>query len=165
MSGKDADMITHSAEKAREWVNDLAAELGSPGDQRYALRVLRSFLHALRDRLPVEEAAHFSAQLPEFVRGVFFEGWRPSVTPARYHDLDTFLEHVARAGSLAGETEAAFGAEATARLLAHRLGGGELDKIRGVLPHEIAEFLEPGRLLAAREARNRVAEEVHDVRT
>ncbi|MFI8891646.1 DUF2267 domain-containing protein [Streptomyces paradoxus] len=34
-------------------------------------------LHPLRDRLPVETAVQFGAQLPTLVRGVYYDGWRP----------------------------------------------------------------------------------------
>lgn len=143
MSATELALFDSSNQKARQWVLELAAELGRPEDQQYAFRVLRGFLHTLRDRLPVEEAAHLAAQLPELIRGVYYEGWRPSSTPQRYHDLDTFLERVAAQGFLAGETEAAYGAEAAVLLLARHIGVHEVGKVRKVLPRDIADFLEP----------------------
>lgn len=144
MSTTEVPLIDESSQKTRRWLEELAEELGRPGDQRYALRVLRGFLHTLRDRLPVPETAHLSAQLPEFLRGVFYEGWRPATLPQRYHDLDTFLEKVADDGQLAGETEAAYAAEAAARVLRRHVGAGELNKVRAVLPHEIVVLLGGG---------------------
>lgn len=141
MSTTDVTLIEESAQKTRRWLDELAEELGRPADQRYALRVLRGFLHTLRDRLPVPETAHLGAQMPEFLRGLFYEGWRPTTQPLRYHDLATFLDKVAEHGQLAGETEAAYGAEAAARVLRRHIGAGELDKIRAVLPHEIVALL------------------------
>lgn len=142
MSTTAVTLIEESAQKSRLWLDELAEELGRPEDQKYALRVLRGFLHTLRDRLPVPETAHLSAQLPEFLRGVFYEGWRPTTVPLRYHDRDTFLEKVAEAGQLAGETEAAYAVEATVRVLRRHVGKGELDKVRSVLPHQIVAVLE-----------------------
>ncbi len=141
MTATEAVPLSRSVEKTRQWIDDLARLLGRPTDQKYALRVLRGFLHTLRDRLPVEETAQLAAQLPELLRGIYFEGWRPSATPQRYHDLRTFLERIAAQAGLAGETEASYGATAAARVLRDRLGEVELDKVRGVLPHEIAAFL------------------------
>src|SRR5262245_31650581 len=46
---------------------------------------LRAVLHALRDRLTVQEAAHFAAQLPMLVRGVYYHSWDPSVGRVKMH--------------------------------------------------------------------------------
>ncbi len=142
MSATDVTLIEESAKKTRLWLDELAEELGRPGDQRYAMRALRGFLHTLRDRLPVPETAHLGAQLPELLRGVYYEGWRPATQPHLYHDLDTFLAKVATAGQLAGETEASYATEATARVLRRHVGEGELGKVRAVLPHQLAAMLE-----------------------
>lgn len=141
MSATQVPLIEQSAQKTRLWLGDLAGELGRPEDLDYALRVLRGFLHTLRDRLPVAEAAHLAAQLPEFLRGVFYEGWRPSRTPRDYRDLDTFLAVLARDGRLGGETEAAYAAEAVVRVMRGHLGAGELAKTATVLPTGVARFL------------------------
>lgn len=143
VSTTEVTLIEQSAQKTRMWLDDLALELGRPGDQRYALRALRGFLHTLRDRLPVPETAHLGAQLPEFLRGVFYEGWRPTEAPQRYHDLDTFLTRLAAAGRLAGETEASYAAEAAARVLRRHLDPGALGKVGAVLPRDIAALLTP----------------------
>ena len=142
MSTTDVTLFEESAQKTRLWLEELAEELGRPGDQRYAMGVLRGFLHTLRDRLPVPETAHLAAQLPELLRGVFYEGWRPTTLPHRYHDLDTFLVRVADQGQLAGETEAAYAAEAAARVMRRHVGAGEMNKVRAVLPHDIVVLLD-----------------------
>ena len=142
MSTTEVTLLEESAQKSRLWLEELAQELGLPGDQRYAMRVLRGFLHTLRDRLPVAETAHLAAQLPELLRGVFYEGWRPTTLPQRYHDLDTFLVRVADKGQLAGETEAAYATEAAARVLRRHVGAGEVNKVRAVLPRDIVAMLD-----------------------
>ena len=76
MTTMHLDVIDRSVEKTHIWLNDLAEELASE-DGHHAYRVLRAFLHALRDHLSVNEAAALAAQLPIFVRGVFYEGWDP----------------------------------------------------------------------------------------
>jgi uncharacterized protein (DUF2267 family) len=82
----------------------VAAEL-STEDSHHAYRVLRSFLHALRDQLTVDEAAKLAAQLPIFVRGVFYEGWDPSRTPEHARDIESFLTRIAGEAGLAGGRE------------------------------------------------------------
>jgi len=61
-------------------------------DKRYAYRALRAVMHAIRDRLTVDETAQLAAQLPELIRGIYYEGWDPSRTPASYHDSKSFLD-------------------------------------------------------------------------
>ena len=43
-------------------------------DKHRAYHGLRAVLHALRDRLPVDQAAALGAQLPMLVRGFYYEG-------------------------------------------------------------------------------------------
>ncbi|MCD6727571.1 MAG: DUF2267 domain-containing protein [Solirubrobacteraceae bacterium] len=130
------DILDRSVEKAYVWVNDLAAELGTT-DRHEAYRVLRAFLHALRDRLPVTEAAQLSAQLPLLIRGIFFEGWQPSRTPLHYRDPRELLERVAGEGRLHGDTEASFAVAAAARVLARHVTKGEIDDVLRTLPDEL----------------------------
>ena len=67
----------------KTWLAEIAGEFGIE-DRRLACRVLRAWLHALRDRLPVTIAANFAAQLPELLRGVFYDGWSPSRVPIKF---------------------------------------------------------------------------------
>jgi len=134
------DIIDRSVEKAHIWINDLAAELGTE-DGQHAYRVLRAFLHALRDHLSVDETAALAAQLPIFVRGVFYEGWDPSGTPVHARDLDSFLARIAREARLAGETEASFASLAANRVLDRRVSGGEARSVLRMLPGHLREFL------------------------
>lgn len=145
MTATDVPAVERSAEITDAWLDDLAAELGRPFDRRYAFRVLRSFLHVLRDRMPVNETAQLAAQLPELLRGVYYENWRPSSTPQRY-DLEGFLDRMAEQALLSRESEAATAVQASARVLARRVAAGELDKVRTVLPHDISDFLSPASL-------------------
>ena len=83
MSFTGVSSLDRSIDKANMWLADIDAAFGTE-DRRLAYRVLRAWLHSLRDRLSVEVAAHFAAQLPELLRGVFFDGWNPSRVPQKY---------------------------------------------------------------------------------
>jgi uncharacterized protein (DUF2267 family) len=133
-------VIDRSIEKTHIWINDLAEELGTD-DGHHAYRVLRAFLHALRDHLPVNEAAQLAAQLPIFVRGVFYEGWDPSRTPEHARDLDSFLQRIASEAALSGETEASFCAVAASRVLRRHVSAGEGESVLHALPHHLRELL------------------------
>ena len=91
-------------------------------------------LHALRDRLTVDVAAKLAAQLPTFIRGVYYEDWDPSRTPLPIHDVDAFLDRVAREARMAGETEASLAVTAVARVLRHHGSPGEIDEPLVVSP-------------------------------
>jgi uncharacterized protein (DUF2267 family) len=134
------DIIDRSVEKAHIWLNDLAEELGTE-DRQHAYRVLRAFLHALREHLAVDEAAQLSAQLPIFVRGVFYEGWDPSRTPEHARDLDSFLHRIATEAQLAGETEASLAATAANRVLDRHVSAGEARSVLHALPAHLRELL------------------------
>lgn len=79
---------------AEEWLASVAREFATD-DQRFAYRAVRAWLHGLLDELPVEVCAHFAAQLPEVLRGVYCEGWDPSQVPVE-HDLDAYVRRFAR---------------------------------------------------------------------
>jgi uncharacterized protein (DUF2267 family) len=68
MSLTGAGSLDRSIQKARAWLADLEEEFGTH-DRRLGYRVTRAWRHILRDRLTVEVAAHFAAQLPELLRG------------------------------------------------------------------------------------------------
>ena len=140
MTVAHVEIIDRSVEKAHIWLNDLARELGTE-DRQHAYRVLRAFLHALRDHLSVDETAQLAAQLPIFVRGVFYEGWDPSRTPEHDRDLDSFLARIAAEALLAGETEASIAASAASRVLQSHISAGESTSVLHALPEHIRGLL------------------------
>ena len=103
--------------------------------------MLRAFLHSLRDHISVNEAAKLAAQLPVFVRGVFYEGWDPSRTEIHVRDVDTFLRRIADEALLAGETEASFAAAAANRVISRHISLGEAESVLHVLPGHLRDLL------------------------
>jgi uncharacterized protein (DUF2267 family) len=134
------EVIERNVEKTNAWLKDLAAELGTD-DRHYAYRVLRAFFHVLRDRLTVNESAQLAAQLPELLRGVYYEGWRPSDTPAGYRHADEFEARIAREAKLGGSTEASFAVTAAMTVLRGHVSGGEIADVLSVLPADISVLL------------------------
>jgi uncharacterized protein (DUF2267 family) len=49
-----------------------------------AYQALRGTLHALRDRLPKEEAVQLAAQLPLLIKGMYYDGWTLRDKPEKF---------------------------------------------------------------------------------
>jgi uncharacterized protein (DUF2267 family) len=80
------------------WLKEVEAEMQCRRNRSRAYHAMRAVLHALRDRLPVAEAANFGAQLPLLLRGVYYDGWRPDSHAARKpRNKAQFMEQVASA--------------------------------------------------------------------
>jgi uncharacterized protein (DUF2267 family) len=109
---------------AHIWLATVAQELGTE-DRRRAERVLRTWLHLVRDQLPVNSAAHFGAQLPEFLRGVYYEDWSPGHSPGRC-PVNESIDDFANAANLR-EDEALPAMAAVTSALRERCSPGQLD--------------------------------------
>lgn len=125
--------------KTHRWLDDLGTSLGWH-DRERCYHALKAVLHALRDRLPVGEAADLGAELPMLVRGFYYEGWRPASKPRKYRDKDHFLEQVRRDAPWLGDADVEGVVTAVFALLKSEIGGGEPDQVRRLLPAEIREL-------------------------
>ena len=65
MSTNGLPVFDKTLQTTHIWLDEIMARLGP--DRQVAWKVLSTVLHKLRDRLPVEAAAHFGAQLPLLV--------------------------------------------------------------------------------------------------
>lgn len=119
-------------------LNDIGDEMGDPRPS-VAYHALRGVLFALRDRLPMSEAVQFAAQLPMLVRGIFFEGYRPTGKPDKF-DKDTFLARVSEELRMGGGANAADAARAVFAVLQRRVDRGEIDDVRNSLPGDIRKL-------------------------
>jgi uncharacterized protein (DUF2267 family) len=140
MTVASAHSIERTVHKTNEWLKDLEAELGVE-DRDEAWRVLRGYLHVLRDRLTIDEGAQLAAQLPQLVRGVFYEGFDPGRQPEKVRHADEFLARFAEAAELPDAGEAARAAVACTHVIAKHIADGELDDVLAQLPPEIRSVL------------------------
>lgn len=129
------DIFDTTVQKTYDWLNELGGILGT-GNRRLLYRALRSTLHALRDRLPVEEVAQLGAQLPMLIRGLYYEGWNPTGKPLRMRHKVEFLEPIA--GALANDPlDAEEAARGVFQMVANRITAGEMEDVKHILPSEI----------------------------
>ena len=131
--------LDKSSQKTNIWVRDALIQLDWTDSQRgYA--ALRAVLHALRDRLPVAEIVQLGAQLPTFIRGVYYEGWNPAHTPVKNRKKEAFLDQILSVFTRRADVEAEQVARAIIRVLLYHVSKGEMDQIRNALPHEIRQY-------------------------
>src|ERR1700733_9967758 len=107
-------------------MKEIAQSLGP--DHRAAYHAMRAVLHALRDRLTVDEAAHFGDELPMLVRGIYFDGLHSAGKPDRARSREEFLQRSNDRLHIAS-----FGPEDVARavfkVLVHHLAPGEIRRV------------------------------------
>jgi uncharacterized protein (DUF2267 family) len=118
------------------WLQDLMDRLGWP-DRHRAYLALRAVLHALRDRLTVEEAADLAAQLPMLVRGFYYEGWHPHGKPLKQRKKEEFLAHVAQAFHDGPCVDPERLTRAVFQVLAEHVTAGEIEDVKSSLPADI----------------------------
>ena len=118
------------------WLHELAGRLGSQDMQR-AYHALTAVLHALRDRLPVDQAVALGAQLPMLVRGFYYEGYHPHDKPIKERKKEEFLAHIASAFRDDPEMDAEKIARAAFEVIAKHVSPGEVKHVKVTLPEEI----------------------------
>lgn len=144
-----------SLQTTREWVEELMQSLKTK-DEALACRALRVTLQELRDHLGPQEAAHFASQLPLLIRGVFYEGWRPTGKPVKRRSKDEFVENVGRAFDEIYQLEEV---EELVRdvleFLSRRISAGEIRDVVLSLPKELRDLwpFEGDRRMAMMESR------------
>ena len=135
MSATGLEVFDKTLHTTNVWLHEINDELGP--DRQIAWKVLSVVLHKLRDRLPVELAAHLGSQLPLLVRGVYYDQYQPSKQPTECKNLDEFTEEVAEWLSDIRPTDPKLAIDAVFRVLSHHLPPGQIAKVRGALPQSL----------------------------
>lgn len=139
MSATGLEVFDTTLQKTNQWLRELMQHLAW-ADRHQAYLALRATLHALRDRLNVDEAAELGAQLPMLIRGLYYEGWDPSHKPKKSRSRREFLMDVEK--QFTGDTLVATEAIALAvfKVLETHVSHGEIADVRHVLPARIREL-------------------------
>jgi uncharacterized protein (DUF2267 family) len=122
MSATGLEVFDTTVQKNNTWLKDLMEV--TDGDRPKACQALRAVLHALHDRLTVEEAAEFAAQLPMLIRGIYYEGRDPTGKPVKERKREQFLARIRRHIKSDGDANAEVLARAVFSLLAKHITGG-----------------------------------------
>lgn len=126
-------------QKTNEILDEIEGELNWLDRKHHAYSLLRAVLHSLRDRLTVDEAADFGAQLPMLVRGFYYEGWRPSLLPIKM-GKDDFLDRVKNQINFQDETDMEKLVKIVLKVLEKHISSGEIGDLRSVLPKKISDL-------------------------
>jgi uncharacterized protein (DUF2267 family) len=133
------DTFDKTVQESNLWLKDLTERLNT-FDRHHAYSTLRAVLHALRDRIGPENAAHLGAQLPMLLRGLFYEGWDPTGKPSKERHEAAFLAHIARELPRADESEVEEGTRAVFDVLSKHIDRGAAVKLAGMFPQELRKF-------------------------
>lgn len=139
MASTGVDAFDTTMNKTNIWLKEIGDEMGWD-DRHLAYLALRGVLVAIRDRLTVDEAAQFGAQLPLLIRGMYYDGWRPSAMPVKY-DLEGFLFRIKEQFVRAADVNPEQVARAVFRVISRRTAQGEIEDVEGIMPADIREFL------------------------
>ena len=129
----------HATEKAEVWIKEMMHELGTD-DPRRAYHALSAALHALRDRLSVNEAAQLAAQLPLLVRGLLYEGWHPASTPVHMRRPEELLLLVDQKAGDGHSIDPERALAAAFEVLRRHVSAGELQSLANVLPPSLVDL-------------------------
>src|SRR5687767_9763246 len=135
MSATGLDVFDKTLQTTNIWLNEINERLGP--DRQVAWKVLSTVLHKLRDRLPVEAAAHLGAQLPLLVRGAYYDQFEPARQPRECRSREEF---VAEVGEWLQDTRPVDPEEAIAAVFAvltRHIDAGQMAKTLGILPEPI----------------------------
>ncbi|WOH47896.1 DUF2267 domain-containing protein [Bradyrhizobium sp. sBnM-33] len=141
MSATGLEVFDRTLQITNTWLDEVMATL--PRDRKLAWHILGSVLRTIRDRVPVNLAAHLGAQLPLLVRGTYYDQWRPSEAPKAWRSADEFLSIISEELSSQKPVDAKDAAQAVFRVLNHHVDPNQVEKVRHALPEDV-QALWPG---------------------
>jgi uncharacterized protein (DUF2267 family) len=143
MSASGLEVFDKTLQTTHIWLNEISDEIGP--DKHLAWHVLGVVLRTLRDRLPVDHAAHLGAELPLLVRGAYYDQYRPATQPAVTRSQDEFLQRVAAGLADVRPVDPALAVRAVFGALSRHIPAGQIAKTSQALPEQIRRLWPDGR--------------------
>lgn len=128
--------FSSTLQRTQAWMKDMMAAL-EVDDPHKAYRAMRASLHAIRDRIPTDEALHLGSQLPLPVLGVYFDGYRAADAPDPTRHERDFLERVRGEIAPAGDLDPRQAVEATLKTLRIHTSEGQFEQVRELFHKEL----------------------------
>lgn len=149
MAATGLDVFDRTLQKTNLMLGEIEKEFGWEERRHQSYAAFRTVLHALRDRLTVQESADFAAQLPLLVKGVFYEGWNPSKVPIKMKN-DEFYDRVQSEWQWSVDGNIRDVVQAVLRALCKNVSDGEMDDIAQILPRHLETLLHESQKAPAR---------------
>jgi uncharacterized protein (DUF2267 family) len=140
MSTNGLDVFDKTLQTTHIWLDEIEGDAGP--DRRVAWKVLGAVLHALRDRLSVELAAHLGSQLPLLVRGLYYDQYQPARQPVSDGSFGHFVAEVAGALAEVRPIDPRMAMAAVFGLLSRHISTGQIAKVQDALTAPLREFWE-----------------------
>lgn len=135
MSATGLDVFDRTIHLTNAWLDEMMETL--PRDKQLAWHVLGAVLRTIRDRVPLNLAAHLGAQLPLLVRGAYYDQWRPSDNPQNWRSKEDLFSRISMQLGSVKPIDTADAARAVFRVLNHHVDPNQIEKIRHALPEEV----------------------------
>lgn len=129
------------AADGNHFINQVADELDI--DRNMAARITRAVLHALRDRLPADDAIEFAQGLPMALKGIFIDQYDLSAVPVVIRRPDQFIDYVcykdgrAATGDFPSPEFVEESISAVFRVLERNMDHGQVEQVRHMLNEEL----------------------------
>jgi uncharacterized protein (DUF2267 family) len=135
MSATGLEVFDKTLQTTHIWLDEIMAEVGP--DRRLAWKLLATVLQVLRDRLPVGLAAHFGAQLPLLVRGVYYDHFQPARQPAEWDSADALIGQIVERLHEARQVDPEEALKIVLGVISRNVTPGQLIKVKEGLPRDI----------------------------
>ncbi len=137
MAERGLEAIDETVQQTHIWLNEITEQFH--GTKHQSLQILRSFLHTVRDHLPVDESAQFASQVPLLIRGMYYEGWDPSKHAQHERTAEEFVQRFL-AGTTLREMDARDAIKAAAHVVEKHVTRGEVEDVYQSLPKQVRQL-------------------------
>ena len=137
MSQTGLAVFDRTLDRTHQFINDISEEINIE-DKNITFIGIKAVLHALRDRIPFEEAAQLGSHFPVLLAGFYYDGWKPAATPTKERSVDAFLDKVRsnlQEGDYPIEIEALTRGVFT--VLTKWVDRGEIDDVVNMFPQDV----------------------------
>jgi uncharacterized protein (DUF2267 family) len=137
MSANGLEVFDKTLQTTHIWLDEVMAAIGP--DRKVAWKVLSTVLHKLRDRTPVDLAAHLGSQLPLLVRGVYYDQFQPARQPTACRSYEEFCDEVAEWLRDTRPIDPQLAVRTVFAVLSRHIPEGQISKVQDALPRDIRD--------------------------